>query len=146
MAASRSARTLRVLVDTNVVLDQVLRREPWFTEVQPFWQARDAGLVTAYVPASVLTDIFYISRRQIGNVEARRAVARYLDEFGIVAVYRALLDSAMALPGADFEDNLQIVCAQATQMDLIVTRNTPDFRDSPVPAIEPADIAKHLPN
>jgi len=94
------------------VLDQLLHREPWFTEAQPFWQARDAGSLTAYLPASVLTDIFHISRRQVGNDEARRAVARCLDEFGIVAVYRALLDSALALPGSDFEDNLQIACAQ----------------------------------
>jgi predicted nucleic acid-binding protein len=145
MAASGSARKLRVLVDTNVVLDQVLRREPWFTEAQPFWQARDAGLLTAYLPASALTDIFYISRRQAGNDDAKRAVARCLDEFGFVAVYRALLDSAMALPGSDFEDNLQIACAQATQMDLIVTRDKLGFRGSPVLATEPAEIVKHLP-
>jgi hypothetical protein len=66
MATSPPPRPLRVLADTNVVLDQLLRREPWFTEAQPFWQARDAGQVIAYLPSSVLTDIFHISRRQVG--------------------------------------------------------------------------------
>lgn len=128
------------------MLDQLLRHEPRFTEAQAFWQARDAGLLTAYLPASALTDIFYISRRQVGSDDAKRVVALCLDEFGIIAVYRALLDSAMELPGPDFEDNLQIACTQATQMDLIVTRDKLGFRDSPMPAIEPAEIAQHLPN
>jgi hypothetical protein len=47
MAASaqgRPARPLRVLVDTNLVLDQLLQREPWYNAAQPFWQARDAGV------------------------------------------------------------------------------------------------------
>ena len=47
-----SARPLRVLVDTNVVLDQLLQREPWYTNAQPFWQARDtAGFSHAPMPA-----------------------------------------------------------------------------------------------
>lgn len=144
MAASGPTRPLRVLVDTNVVLDQLLRRNPWYTQAQTFWQARDAGQLVAYLPASVLTDIFYISRRQVGKDQALQAVARCLREFGLLATYRAVLQAALALPGPDFEDNVQIASAQAAGMDLIVTRNTADFHHSPIPALEPADVASRL--
>lgn len=146
VASERSSppRRLRVLVDTNVVLDQLLRREPWFSQAQPFWQARDTGQLVAYLPASVLTDIYYIGRKEVGHEQARAAVARCLREFGVVPVYRAVLDAAMALPGPDFEDNVQIACAQLARLDLIVTRNTRDFRHSPIAAVEPEAVTGYL--
>lgn len=54
--------SLRALIDTNVVLDLVLRREPWCTKAQPLVEAREAGQIVGFMPVSVLTDIFYISR------------------------------------------------------------------------------------
>lgn len=142
---SAQVRPLRVLVDTNVVLDQLLQREPWYSEAQPFWHARDAGLIVAYLPVSVLTDIYYISRKQVGNAQAKAAVARCLGEFGLIAIYRETAEAALALPGNDFEDNVQIVCAQTAGLELIVTRNTADFAQSPVPAVEPAQVVSRLP-
>jgi predicted nucleic acid-binding protein len=138
MTASAPTRSLRVLVDTNVVLDHLLNREPWNTDALPFWQARDTGRIVAYLPASVLTDIFYIGRRLVGLERARHAVTQCLDEFGLVPIYRAVLAAAVTLPGPDFEDNVQIACAQFANLDLIVTRNTSDFRHAPVSVTEPA--------
>lgn len=127
-----SARRLRVLVDTNVVLDWLVDRKPWSDAAQPLWDARDAGLVIAYLPASVVTDIFYIVRRQANITVA------------FAAVDAVLLLQARALPGNDFEDNVQIACAVNAGLDLIVTRNLADFRTSPIPAIEPSQIASYL--
>ncbi len=138
----RGVRKLRVLVDTNDVLDQLLQREPWYTDAQVFWQARDARQIVAYLPASVLTDIFYISRRQVGIAQAHAAVLRCLAQFGIITVNRALLTAAAAMPGSDFEDNVQIACATRERLDLIVTRDPDGFRDAPIPAVEPAEAAR----
>lgn len=141
---SGAPRPLHVLVDTNVVLDLFLRREPWLTQAQPLWDARDAGRVYAHLSASVVTDIFYICRRQVGIDEARRAVEFCLRGFTIVTIDRSVLEAAFALQGNDFEDNVQIACAQSAGLDLIITRDAVDYQHSPVPAIAPPDIAKHL--
>ena len=135
---------LRVLVDTNVVLDLLLQRDPWYSQCQAFWQARDAGRLVAYLPASVLTDIYYISRRIVGNDLAHQIVTRCIREFGLLALYRGILEAALALPGTDFEDNVQIACANAAHLDFIVTRNIADFRQSPIQALEPPDLVKRL--
>lgn len=139
-----SARRLRVLVDTNVVLDWLVDRKPWSDAAQPLWDARDAGLVIAYLPASVVTDIFYIVRRQANITVAFAAVDRIFAAFGLFAIDAVLLQQARALPGNDFEDNVQIACAVNAGLDLIVTRNLADFRTSPIPAIEPSQIASYL--
>ncbi len=138
------ARPLRVLVDTNVVLDQLLQREPWYSSAQPFWQARDAGRLIAYLPASAVTDIFYIGRRHAGLVLARQAVERCLREFGLLAIDRVVLEAALLLAGSDIEDNVQIACAQLTSMDLIATRDPAGFRHSSIPAVGPTSVVSFL--
>lgn len=138
------ARPLRVLVDTNVVLDLLLQREPWYTSAQPFWQAHNTRRLVAYLPASTITDIFYIGRRHAGLVAARQAVERCLHEFGLLPVYRAVLEAALALPGPDVEDNVQIACAEFAGLDLIITRDTGGFRYASIPAVEPAAIVGYL--
>ncbi|HEX6797023.1 MAG TPA: PIN domain-containing protein [Ktedonobacterales bacterium] len=89
-----------------------------------------------------LTDIFYISRRQVGIAQAHAAVQRCLAQFGIIAVNRPLLTIVAALLGRDSEDNVQIACAQHAALDLIVTRDPAGFHDAPMPVVEPAEAAR----
>lgn len=135
---------LRVLIDTNVVLDLVLAREPWATEAKPIWDARDAGRLEAYLPASVLTDIYYVCRKQVGADRARAVVGECLRRFVILVVDRALFEAALRLFGPDFEDDVQIASAQASGVHLIVTRNVADFAHGPTPALVPADVVARL--
>lgn len=49
---------LHVLVDTNVMVDLILAREPWFGQARPMWDARDASQIECAIPASTLTDLY----------------------------------------------------------------------------------------
>ncbi len=145
MVADRpTSEPLRVLLDTNVVLDRILQRQPWFDQAADLWQARSAGLLVAYLAASTLTDIFYIGRRIVGGEQALAGVDTCLREFGIVAVTREVLLAARALSGSDFEDNVQVACAQVAALQLIVTRDLSGFTLAPIRAIEPGEIGSHL--
>jgi predicted nucleic acid-binding protein len=135
---------IRVLIDTNVILDWLLDRKPWADAAQPLWDARDAGDVITYLPASVVTDIFYVIRRQANIPTAFAAIDRVFAAFGLFAVDGPLLQQARALPGSDFEDNVQIACAITAKLDLIVTRNPADFRFSPIPVIDPSQSSAYL--
>ncbi len=137
-------RALRVLVDTSVVLDLLLRREPWVTQSQLLIEASASGRVIGHLPTSALTDVFYIGRRLVGIERAFEAVDRCLADFQLLPVDRSIVESARLLPGNDFEDNVQIACAAAAQLDLIVTRDAAGFTHSPIPAVEPATIVSHL--
>jgi predicted nucleic acid-binding protein len=137
--------SIRVLLDTNVALDLFLEREPWFTQARPLWDAREAGQLIACLSASALTDVYYISRKQVDVERAKQVVEVCLHGFEIIPVDLAVLQTALTLPGNDFEDNVQIACALARGIDLIVTRDIQGFQHSSVPAIEPASIADHLP-
>ena len=142
--SASSSSDLHVLVDTNVVLDLLLAREPWLSDAQPMWDARDAGYLFVYLSASVLTDIFYICRKQVRPDRAKQAVEACLLGFAIIGVDRPVIAAALSLPGNDFEDNVQIACAQSAGLGFIVTRNTTDFAHSPIPALEPPAVISHL--
>ena len=77
---------VRVLVDTNVVLDALLAREPWASEAQPVYAARDDGRVELCLLASTVTDVYYIVRNQAGREKARESVTTCLQVYTILAV------------------------------------------------------------
>jgi predicted nucleic acid-binding protein len=131
---------MRALLDTNVVLDLLLEREPWRAEAEAIADAGATGRLQAHASASSITDIFYISRKLVGADKARRIVRNCLDLLQIVSVTRDLLDSAERWRGSDFEDNLQIACAVEARLEAIVTRNPNDFAGSPVPVLTPAEL------
>lgn len=124
----------------------LLARKPWSDDAKPLWDARTAGLLIAYMPASAITDVFSIGRRLRGVTQAFADIDLLLTGFAIMAVTDQTLREARLLTGNDFEDNVQIICARALQLDVIVTRDTNGFAHSPIPAIEPSSITSYLPH
>src|SRR5579884_2579995 len=110
---------INVLVDTNVAIDWLNDRKPWSDEARPLWHSRDAGAVALYLPASVLTDIFYILRKPLGNAGAKQVIERCVSTFGLLPVDATVIQKALDLPGSDFEDNVQIACSLMYPLDII---------------------------
>ena len=132
------------LFDTNVVLDFLLDREPWATEVSLLIGAVHRGEVRACVSASAITDIFYLCRKSIGLAGARLAIERCLNIFDVLAVDERLIVDAFALPITDLEDAVQSACAAREGLDLIVTRDEAGFTLSKIPADSPAAFLTQL--
>ncbi|MGB3311876.1 MAG: PIN domain-containing protein [Nodosilinea sp.] len=106
---------MRVLIDTNIVLDFLLQREPFSQNAELLFQTIDEGEIVGYITATTLTDIFYIARRHTRSVEqARQAVSAMLTAMMICPVDRVVLESAFNSGLVDFEDAVQIFSA-ATQ-------------------------------
>lgn len=135
---------MRALLDTNVVLDVLLRREPWVMQSGALWQAHDEGRLHGHVMASAMTDIFYVARKLVGLELAYKAVRTCLATFEMCTVDRTALEQALALPGKDMEDNLQIACAQIGRLDAIITRDQTGFTASAVPVLTPAEALGRL--
>ncbi|HZG69405.1 MAG TPA: PIN domain-containing protein [Herpetosiphonaceae bacterium] len=135
---------MNVLLDTNVVLDVLLKRDPWLADSQAVWQASDDGLITGYLMAAALTDIFYIARRLTGRDKARQAIVLCMTAFRICPVDRAVLEQALLLPGDDFEDAVQIAAAMHVGLDAIVTRNPTDFSGTPMLVMSPSTLIVRL--
>lgn len=115
---------MRVLVDTNLILDFLLEREPFFQDAEALFQEIASGQIVGYVTATTLTDVFYIARRHTQSIErARQVIAITLSTMEICPVDRFVLELALAFTTSDFEDAVQIAGASVQGLDAIVTRD-----------------------
>ncbi len=138
---------MRVLVDTNIVLDFLLQREPFFQDAELLFQLIDSGPVIGYVTATTLTDIFYISRRHTRSIEqARQAVSETLSAMTICPVNRTVLESALGTGLTDFEDAVQIACAVDQGLNAILTRDMKGFSSSSIPVLSIRQLLQQSPS
>lgn len=135
---------MRVLLDTNMLLDSLLQRAAWAAEADLVLQAGSAGKIALTVSALTVANVFYITRKVLGTAKARLEVRRMLAALDVLPVDHASLVAADAMAGSDFEDNLQIAAAVAGGLDAIVTRNPADFAHSPIPVFSPAQLLAQL--
>src|SRR5580704_12876886 len=123
---------MRILLDTNVILDSMLQRSPWHQDADAILKAAASGQITCAVSPLSLTTAFYVGRKVVGTVAARAVIRSYLIAFSIVPFDSRTLRDADALAGNDFEDNVMVAAAVAAALDAIVTRNVIDFSHSPI--------------
>jgi predicted nucleic acid-binding protein len=136
---------VRVLVDTNIVLDFLLQREPFFRDAELLFQAIEAEQIIGYVTATTLTDIFYIARKQTRDMaQARQAVSEILTAMVICPIDRGVLESALDSGFTDFEDAVQIFAAVSQGLDIILTRDQKGFTDSPIPVLSIQKLLERL--
>src|SRR5437899_1814432 len=108
---------MRVLLDTNVILDAMLQRLPWHKDADAILKAAALGQVTCAATSLSLATIFYVGRKVVVTAAARAAVRTYLAAFAILPINQQTLLDADALPGNDFEDNILIAAAVTAALD-----------------------------
>lgn len=135
---------MRVLLDTNIVLDGLLEREPFVRDAKALFQAIRSGQVEGYITATTLTDIFYIAKKAKGVAVARRDVSDLLALMQICAVDRSILETAISSLLPDFEDAVQIACALNENLDAIITRDTQDFADADLQILSAGELLQRL--
>jgi predicted nucleic acid-binding protein len=128
---------MKILIDTNVILDVLTGREPHFkasADVLKLCGARLTGLITA----SQTTDIFYMLRREGKDVQSAKAILKKLtDNIKVINVTSDDVKNALSSGIADYEDALLACGAKRQKAEYIITRNEKDFQQSPVTAITP---------
>ena len=135
---------MRVLLDTNVVLDAVLKRQNWLAETLALLEAHEKGHMEAFLSANFITDVYYIVRRQTDKAVAKASVEWCLNTFTIAPVTGQTLKTALNLKGKDFEDNVQIACVNELGLDGIVTRDGADFQATGIPVFTPQALLTEL--
>ena len=130
---------MKLLIDTNVIMDVLTMREPHFESSAALLRSR-IKTIKHYIIASQTTDIFYLLRRAgLDSQHAKEAVLRVISEIEVISIMPEDVQKALASEMADYEDALLAYRANRLKADYIVTRNVADFALSPVPAITPTE-------
>lgn len=132
---------MRVLVDLNVLLDVIQRREPHYAASASILSRITEGDLEGAVAGHALTTIYYIVSRFADRQSANRAVDWILRDMKVVPEGRDLFLRARSLKMGDFEDAVVASAAETMHCEWIVTRNVDDFAQSPVPAVTPLEYS-----
>ena len=128
---------MRILIDSDVLLDVVLAREPHVAASAAVLEWAEAGGEAAVAWHS-LTNCSYLLKG------GRPFLRKLLGFVEVAPVATPDARNALRLPMSDVEDAFQAAAAMAWKADFIITRNLPDYQKSPVPAISPGEFLKRL--
>lgn len=135
---------MRLLVDTNVVLDVLQGRPAFVDDATLVFDLVERGIVTGLLCATSITTLAYLAGKTVGKQPATRQIRQLLALFEVAPVTRAVLDAALASKTSDFEDAVLAEAALQAGAQAIITRNLRDFAHSPVRAYTPAQwLAMH---
>lgn len=137
---------MTALVDTNVVLDVMLGREPHLPDSAAVLAAVETGQCAGLLCATTITTIHYIAERQIGSRASLSRIAGLMSIFGVAAVNQAVLGEAIKQAMTDFEDAVLHEAALQSGAHCIVTRNVDDFSLAEIPVYTPAQFIAALAN
>lgn len=134
-----------VLFDTNIILDVLEKRLPFYHASKSVLESCVSGSVTGYIALHSISNIFYILRKRYSAADRRKLLLNILDLLQVVCADHESVRNALQRDDfSDFEDCLQDECAKQVYADYIVTRNINDFSTSDTPAILPEDLLKIL--
>ena len=141
----RKDLAMRALIDTNVLIDFIAMREPYFEAARRVIDACDRGILTGGIAAHSIPNIYYVLRKEMPD-EKRKEILKLLCEIcSVVALDKYKMMNALENKDfADFEDCLQMYCAVAFHTDYIVTRDTSDFTHSIIPCISPDEFCRRF--
>ena len=133
-----------LMLYTNIILDHIGRREPFYELSRRVCLLGVVQEASTYISVNMLTDIYYLLRKDYGSDAAQEMIEHNLSFLQIVGVSPEDARRALGLCWADFEDCLVAQCAAKIKADYIVTRNVKDFRSSSVEAVTPEELFDRL--
>ena len=130
---------MKVLIDTNVALDILLKRQDYANAFAVFKLA-EKKIISSYISTSAITDIFFLSKNDLGNKLAKTALKNLLQVFQPATVTDNDIFQALDLDWDDFEDSVQYIVGESFSVDYIVTRNTKDYASGSIIAVTPQEF------
>jgi len=137
---------MKVLLDTNVVLDAIACRDPFYLDSQKIINFILENRLEGVITANSITDIYYIARKYLSKTELQNTMRSLFAVFGIIDVLGSDCHKALDFPLNDYEDALLVVCGDKAAVDYIITRDKEFLhtQNFPMPVISPADFLQKM--
>jgi predicted nucleic acid-binding protein len=131
---------VRVLLDTNVIIDLLLDREPFSLAAGRLVAQVARAKLDGVLCATTVTTIHYLAARVLGAERAVAEIQKLLSLFNVAAVNRAVLEGALRARFEDFEDGVLHEAAVRCGAQAIVTRDLRHLKRSTIPVYSPDQL------
>ncbi len=131
---------MKLLIDGNILLDVLQKREPHFEDSAKIWKMCETDLVEGYISALTFANLVYVMRKELDPKKIREVLKKLSLIFSIEDLTVSDMSTAADMQWNDFEDALQVALAKRIHSDYIITRNVKDFKKSEVEAFMPSEF------
>lgn len=131
---------MKAIIDTNVVLDVLLDREPFVKPAVELFCLIEESRIDAFICATTVTTIDYLLVKSLPKSKARNALSRLISLFEIATVNRPVIERAFESKIKDFEDAVLNEAGQMAGVDFVITRNAKDFTGSSLKICDPNEF------
>lgn len=131
---------MKVLLDTNVLLDLFLERKPFFEASSQVVGLAEQGKIIGSICGTTVTTLYYLLAKASSRSKAEKNIGKLLKIFHISNINRVILEDALSSGFKDFEDGVLYQSAVHSNLDAIITRNQKDFKEGDLPIYSPAEF------
>ena len=135
---------MRLLIDANIVLDVLQKREPFWKDSSVIWKLCETEQIEGYISTLTFANLMYVMRRELDPAQIRDVLDKLRLIFRFADFTAADMEKAAEMGWDDFEDAIQAATAERIMADSIITRNVRDFRNSKVIAFTPSEFIARL--
>lgn len=135
---------MRLLIDANIVLDVLQKREPYWKDSSVIWKLCETEQAEGYISTLTFANLMYVIRRELDPAQIRDVLDKLRLIFRFADFTAADMEKASEMGWDDFEDAIQAATAERIMADSIITRNVRDFRNSKVIAFTPSEFIARL--
>lgn len=132
---------MRILLDTNIVIDALSGREPFNAVAEQVFLCCERKGISGYLSGNSMTDIYYLLRKHLPEEAVRQHIRQLMVLFTVLPVGEVECTIALNSPITDFEDAIQVACAERFGIDYIITRDSTFIQQCAI-AITPAAFIK----
>jgi predicted nucleic acid-binding protein len=130
----------KVFIDTDIVLDVALAREPFFSASKMVLAMAENNIIIGNISSNCIANIYYILRKSGGDSNARKFILNVVKYIAVITIDHQNVLEALKSKFSDFEDALQHYSAIENQCEYIITRNIEDYRNSKIKVVLPEEF------
>ena len=135
---------MKILVDTNIILDVLCNRPDFVEASSKVWKFCEVHKIEGYISALSIPNIVYILRKELTPQRTQQLIQQITMIFEVIDLKATDLKNAAEMYSSDYEDAIQMCQAKRLEADFIVTRNIRDFKDSKVLALKPSELLDRI--
>jgi len=135
---------MKILLDTNIVLDLLMQRELFYEDAVEIFTAIELGKLDGYLCATTITTIYYLVSKNTTKKKTDEIIENLLQLFKVADVDKEVLLLSLKNNGVDFEDSVIYTSAKMSQVDMIISRDKKGFKNSKVEVKTPKEFLVSL--
>jgi predicted nucleic acid-binding protein len=133
-----------LFLDTNIILDLLANRMPFYPEAAKLFSLADKKKVKLSISSLCIADAHYILLRLNPEIDVRSILRKFKVLVNVLPLENKIIDLALNSDFRDFEDAIHYYTAIENNQDLIITRNQQDFKESKLPVMTAGEFIKAI--